>query len=36
MGSQVGDEAIADEERFVDRANSIACVMDVVFDRELA
>ena len=36
MGSQVGDEAIADEERFVDRANSIACVMDVVFDRQLA
>ena len=32
MGSEVGDEAIADEERFVDRANSIACAMDVLFD----
>lgn len=33
MGSQVGEEAIADEERFVDRANSVACLMDVRFDQ---
>jgi hypothetical protein len=32
MGSAVGDEAIADEEGFVDRRNSVACCMDVVFD----
>ncbi len=32
MGSEVGNEAIADEERFVDRANSPSCCMDVVFD----
>ena len=32
MGSDVGNEAIADEERFVDRANSVSCCMDVVFD----
>lgn len=32
MGSAVGEEAIADEERFVDRRNSVACCMDVVFD----
>ena len=25
-------EAIADEERFVDRADSIACCLDVIFD----
>jgi len=35
MGSQVGDEAIADEERFVDRASSVACLMDVCFDELL-
>ncbi len=34
MGSAVGDEAIADEERFVDRANSVACCMKVVFDTK--
>ena len=33
MGSQVGDEAIADEESFVDRASSVACMMDVTFDE---
>lgn len=35
MGSAVGDEAIADEERFVDRRNSVACCMNVVFDTKL-
>lgn len=34
MGSEVGNEAIADEERFVDRVNSVSCCMDVVFDTE--
>ena len=34
MGSEVGNEAIEDEERFVDRANSVSCCMDVVFDTE--
>ena len=32
MGSAVGDEAIADEEGFVDRRNSVACCMNVTFD----